>query len=117
MLKWLLRKFSRRAPWVPLSTDEERAVVVRVLERNAGVRNPDARDVDAIAIAARRYVLAMNRHDDDLVDAREASAVENRLRDTLHFAIGDVPGVRLTLIPIVGHEIALGLARLGVGDP
>lgn len=102
-------------PWAPLSTDAERAIVVDVLYRNAGVRAPDAREVDAIAIAARRYVLAIQRHDDELVDVREASAVEGRLRSRLHDTIGDVHGIRMTLIPIVGHEIARRFSGLDAG--
>jgi hypothetical protein len=102
----------RPKPWEPRSTDVERAIVVKVLEDQAGVRNPDARDVDAIALAARRLAIAIQRHDDELVEAREASAVEDRLRTKLYAEIGEARGVRLSNIPIVGQEIVVRFSGL-----
>lgn len=91
----------------------ERSVVVTVFYA-AGVRFAERSLVDAIAIAARRYALAIQRHDDELLDAREASAVEERLRGVLHEAVRAVPGLPKEMVPVVGREIVVRFSGLEV---
>lgn len=81
----------------------------------AGVRFVESSLVDRIAMAARRYTLAIQRHDDDLVEPREASAVEERLRAVLHETIGAVPGMPRAMVPVVGREIVVRFSGLEVG--
>lgn len=114
VIAWLRRLFRpKRQPWTPLSTLVERAIVVDVLQRLADVRT-STETVDEIAVATRRYVLAMQRHDAEFVEVREATAVEGRLRAKMHQAIMSA-GVRQSLIAVVGHQVAGRLGCLEVG--
>lgn len=101
-------------PAAPLVHEMEREIVSDVLYA-ADVRLVEASQINAIAIAARRYVLAIQRHDDECVDVRVASAVENRLRKVLHEALGVVPGLPPQMVPVVGREIVVRFSGLEVG--
>jgi hypothetical protein len=119
VIGWIRRLFARRTH-VPAPTDSlhsvaERAVVVDALWRTTTVE-PAAHLVGPIAIAARRYVLALQRHHDEGLDTREAMAIERQLWKVLREAISNVPGVPISLAPVIAHDVCRRFSTLEVGS-
>lgn len=106
MIGWFKRLLRSAPLWEPKSTFEERAIVCDVLDRNAGVRSPDARDVDEIALSARVYVRAVRSHNEGDVSPRDAILVERQFWKTLCDAVGEVDGVRISASPSIAQEIS-----------
>jgi hypothetical protein len=116
IVNWLRKLFFRRESTPPpdsLHSVAERALVVDALSRIANVM-PSTHLVGPIAIAARRYVLAIQRHHDDGDDSRKTKTVERQLWAVLCKAVEAVPGTKRELAPVIAHDICLRFSAIEV---